>query len=192
MSKKIFFCLIILFLIQCTNSKEKDKYEIINLVLKNNVTSYGVRIYPKSPTIKDTDKFYDSLVNTRKLTYYLDSKLFKFFKHHLNNKKQIVIEDIPITDFHAPVDNIDLMKINTIPIKRIYSVPCSKDNIDNCDSNFTASYKLSNIAFNSDYSLAVIQVNLQCGSKCGKGIRISLKKINNKWTIVDEKLNWIS
>lgn len=36
-----------LSLIQCKKNTEKDEYEIANLILKRNITAFGIKIYPQ-------------------------------------------------------------------------------------------------------------------------------------------------
>ena len=85
---------------------------------------------------------------------------------------------------------IDFNKIKIDNFKRVDVIPCKDQYLDNCDKYFTFTFKISEIVINK--SKAYVELNFQCGAKCGKGIKYELKKENGTWKIDKENLIWIS
>jgi hypothetical protein len=48
---------------------------------------------------------------------------------------------------------------------------------------FRSSYTLSNIMFDKKHRQALVEYNLHCGSDCGGGATLLLKKAGRKWVI---------
>ena len=191
-----FLIIILLFssLIQCKKSTEKDEYEIVNLILLQNITAYEIKILPpkKIPFgSAEHKKFNDSLVNNLKLTYYLKPVFYKLdtLKYNVTFKS---LEDYESTLFLIDTTGrkIDFSKIKIDNYKRVEKIPCRDKYLDNCNQYFVASFKLSEIIINKNK--AYTEINFQCGGKCGKGIKYELKKINGIWKIIKEDLLWIS
>ena len=53
-------------------------------------------------------------------------------------------------------------------------------------------YEMTIPIFSLDKKKAYLELNHYCGSLCGSGKSIFLKKINGKWKIVDKWMTWIS
>ena len=191
-----YLTIISLFLsfIQCKKNTEKDEYEIANLILKRNITAFGIKIFPPKKILFGSiehKKFNDSLINTGKLTYYLKPVFYKLdtLKYDVTFKS---LEDYESTLFLIDTTGrkIDFSKIKIDNYKRVEKIPCRDKYLDNCNQYFVASFKLSEIIINKNK--AYTEINFQCGGKCGKGIKYELKKINGIWKIIKEDLLWIS
>ena len=191
-----YLTIISLFLsfIQCKKNTEKDEYEIANLILKRNITAFGIKIFPPKKIVIGSiehKKFNDSLINTGKLTYYLKPVFYKLdtLKYDVTFKS---LEDYESTLFLIDTTGrkIDFSKIKIDNYKRVEKIPCRDKYLDNCNQYFVASFKLSEIIINKNK--AYTEINFQCGGKCGKGIKYELKKINGIWKIIKEDLLWIS
>ena len=150
------FSIISLFLsfIQCKKNTEKDEYEIANLILKRNITAFGIKIFPPKKILFGSiehKKFNDSLINTGKLTYYLKPFFYKLdtLKYNVTFKS---LEDYESTLFLIDTTGrkIDFSKIKIDNYKRVEKIPCRDKYLDNCNQYFVASFKLSEIIINKN------------------------------------------
>ncbi len=182
-----------LSLIQCKKNTEKDEYEIANLILKRNITAFGIKIFPPKKIVFGSiehKKFNDSLVNNLKLTYYLYPNFYKLdtLKYYKSKKALDDSENF----LSEKLDEIDFSKIKNLKIKRINSIPYKDEIFGKKYDNLTGLYTISDIIFNEKMTKAYCEINISCGGKCGKGIKYELKKINGIWKIIKEELLWIS
>ena len=193
-----FLAIILIFFsfIQCSKNTKKDEYEIVNLILQKNVTAYGVKIFPPKKIAfgsAEHKKFNDSLINSGNLTYHIVPFFFKLdtLKYYKSNKiKNIDEYESSIILNNKTEKKIDFNKIKIDNFKRVDVIPCKDQYLDNCDKYFTFTFKISEIVINK--SKAYVELNFQCGAKCGKGIKYELKKENGTWKIDKENLIWIS
>ncbi|MFT3920279.1 hypothetical protein [Cloacibacterium sp.] len=190
-----YLTIISLFLsfIQCKKNTEKDEYEIANLILKRNITAFGIKIFPPKKIVFGSiehKKFNDSLVNNLKLTYYLYPNFYKLdtLKYYKSKKALDDSENF----LNEKLDEIDFSKIKNLKIKRINSIPYKDEIFGKKYDNLTGLYTISDIIFNEKMTIAYCEINISCGGKCGKGIKYELKKINGIWKIIKEELLWIS
>ena len=190
-----YLTIISLFLsfIQCKKNTEKDEYEIANLILKRNITAFGIKIFPPKKIVFGSiehKKFNDSLVNNLKLTYYLYPNFYKLdtLKYYKSKKALDDTEKF----LSEKLDEIDFSKIKNLKIKRINSIPYKDEIFGKKYNNLTGLYTISDIIFNEKMTKAYCEINISCGGKCGKGIKYELKKINGIWKIIKEELLWIS
>ena len=182
-----------LSLIQCKKNTEKDEYEIANLILKRNITAFGIKIFPPKKIVFGSiehKKFNDSLVNNLKLTYYLYPNFYKLdtLKYYKSKKALDDTEKF----LSEKLDEIDFSKIKNLKIKRINSIPYKDEIFGKKYNNLTGLYTISDIIFNEKMTKAYCEINISCGGKCGKGIKYKIKKINGIWKIIKEDLLWIS
>ena len=182
-----------LSLIQCKKNTEKDEYEIANLILKRNITAFGIKIFPPKKIVFGSiehKKFNDSLVNNLKLTYYLYPNFYKLdtLKYYKSKKALDDSENF----LSEKLDEIDFSKIKNLKIKRIHSIPYKDEIFGKKYNNLTGLYTISDIIFNEKMTKAYCEINISCGGKCGKGIKYELKKNNGIWKIIKEELLWIS
>lgn len=190
-----YLTIISLFLsfIQCKKNTEKDEYEIANLILKRNITAFGIKIFPPKKIVFGSiehKKFNDSLVNNLKLTYYLYPNFYKLdtLKYYKSKKALDDTEKF----LSEKLDEIDFSKIKNLKIKRINSIPYKDEIFGKKYNNLTGLYTISDIIFNEKMTKAYCEINISCGGKCGKGIKYELKKNNGIWKIIKEELLWIS
>ena len=190
-----YLTIISLFLsfIQCKKNTEKDEYEIANLILKRNITAFGIKIFPPKKIVFGSiehKKFNDSLVNNLKLTYYLYPNFYKLdtLKYYKSKKALDDTEKF----LSEKLDEIDFSKIKNLKIKRINSIPYKDEIFGKKYDNLTGLYTISDIIFNEKMTKAYCEINISCGGKCGKGIKYELKKNNGIWKIIKEELLWIS
>jgi hypothetical protein len=72
-----------------------------------------------------------------------------------------------------------------------YYLTTSKEQNTN-EEKFTTYWSMSVPIFSKDLKKAYVVVNENCYGLCGSGGFYLLEKINNKWTIVDYQMLWIS
>ena len=188
----------LLFILGCKNSEEIERYEIFNTVLKNKVSTYGImanylpydRHYSENERKKIAEKIRDSLTKSKSLTYFLDHKLSildtlnpadEFFV-----KRPILVESRPTYS----KNKIDFSKIKNLEIARRLEDPTEIDENEK-NPTYLGSYDLSEPVFISKEKV-IIRYQHYCGSKCGLGLLLYLKKVNGEWKIVEEKMIWIS
>ena len=190
--------LLLLFILGCKNSEEIERYEIFNTVLKNKVSTYGILhqyiSFRNNPSEKELnlehERIIDSLKNSKSLTYFLDHKLSildtlnpadEFFV-----KRPILVESRPTYS----KNKIDFSKIKNLEIARRLEDPTEIDENEK-NPTYLGSYDLSEPVFISKEKV-IIRYQHYCGSKCGLGLLLYLKKANGEWKIVEEKMIWIS
>lgn len=188
----------LLFILGCKNSEEIERYEIFNTVLKNKVSTYRImanylpydRHYSENERKKIAEKIRDSLTKSKSLTYFLDHKLSildtlnpsdEFFV-----KRPILVESRPTYS----KNKIDFSKIKNLEIARRLEDPTEIDENEK-KPTYLGSYDLSEPVFISKEKV-IIRYQHYCGSKCGLGLLLYLKKVNGEWKIVEEKMIWIS
>lgn len=198
---KLFATIFLLFLLlSCENSKKTDTYKIYNAVLKEKVSTYGIMVnyfpYDRDYSEKEREIFAkktkDSLIKSKSLNYFLSEQLT--ILDTLNSSDEI---------FSAKNNVINIEFRPKISRNKLYFSKLEKLEIGNrlekekpIDENqknptYLGSYNLSEPIFISKKK-AVIKYQHHCGSKCGVAILIYLKKENEEWKIVDEKMIWIS
>ena len=198
---KLFATISLLFLLlSCENSKEIDTYKIYNTVLKEKVSTYGIMAYylpfDKDYSEKELDKIAerttDSLIKSKSLTYFLSNQLTVL--DTINPSDQLFTaddNDINIefkTKFSK--NKLDFSKLEKLEIGNRLEKEKPIDENQKYPT-YLGSYNLSEPIFISK-DKAVIKYQHLCGSKCGLGILIYLKKENEEWKIDDEKMIWIS
>lgn len=188
----------LLFILGCKNTEEIEKYKILNTVLKNKVSTYGImanylpydRHYSENERKKTAEKIRDSLTKSKSLTYFLDHKLS--ILDTLNSADEFITENPAVVEFkpNYSKNEIDFSKIKNLEIARRLEKSQEID-VNKKNPTYLGSYDLSEPVFISK-GKAIIRYQHYCGSKCGMGILIYLKNENGEWKIVDEKLIWIS
>lgn len=195
---KLFATIFLLFLLlSCENSKKTDTYKIYNAVLKEKVSTYGIMVnyfpYDRDYSEKEREIFAiktkDSLIKSKSLTYFLSEQLT--ILDTLNSSDESSTDNVVI-EFNAKIskNKLDFSKLEKLEIgNRLEKEKPIDENQKN--PTYLGNYDLSEPIFISD-DKAVIRFQHYCGSKCGLGILIYLKKENEEWKIDDEKMIWIS
>lgn len=193
---KIFSVLFIIGLTSCKNENDSDKYQIYNTILKQKVDTYGIRWkYPKLDknyseqelqVISKNEK--DSLLSTNTLQYFVENKLLVL--DTLNPSGEQISNNFVVT-FNPKIskNTLDYSKIQ--PLQGIKRVDKRMPIDDNKNYTYLGDYSFSEPLFLNKKS-AVLLFNHYCGSKCGKGLLIKLKKENGHWIIINEEMIWIS
>ena len=188
---------LLFFLLSCENSKEKEVYKIYNTVLKEKVSTYGIMVnyfpYDRDYSEKErkifAKKTKDSLIKSKSLTYFLSEQLT--ILDTLNSSDESSTDNVVI-EFNAKIskNKLDFSKLEKLEIgNRLEKEKPIDENQKN--PTYLGNYDLSEPIFISK-DKAVIKYQHHCGSKCGLGILIYLKKENEEWKIDDEKMIWIS
>ena len=184
-------------LLSCHNSKETDTYKIYNAVLKEKVSTYGIMVnyfpYGRDYSEKEheifAEKTKDSLIKSKSLNYFLSDQLTVLDTLNPNDESPT---DNVVIQFNAKIskNKLDFSKLEKLEIgNRLEKGQAIDENQKN--PTYLGNYHLSEPIFISKYK-AVIRYQHHCGSKCGSGILIYLKKENDEWKIDDEKMIWIS
>ena len=136
-------------------------------------------------------KISDSLSNSKSLTYFLNRKLTVLDTLNPSDRFRVGNNKI-LFEFRPKYskDKIDFNKIAQIKTATRVDNELSL-NINSKLTKHLGSYDLSEPIFIKKDE-AVIRYQYYCGSKCGLGILIYVKKINKQWKIFKEKQIWIS
>lgn len=184
-------------LLSCHNSKETDTYKIYNAVLKEKVSTYGIMVnyfpYGRDYSEKEheifAEKTKDSLIKSKSLNYFLSDQLTVLDTLNPNDESPT---DNVVIEFNAKIskNKLDFSKLEKLEIgNRLEKGQAIDENQKN--PTYLGNYHLSEPIFISK-DKAVIKYQHHCGSKCGLGILIYLKKEKEEWKIYDEKMIWIS
>ena len=184
-------------LLSCHNSKETDTYKIYNAVLKEKVSTYGIMVnyfpYGRDYSEKEheifAEKTKDSLIKSKSLNYFLSDQLTVLDTLNPNDESPT---DNVVIQFNAKIskNKLDFSKLEKLEIgNRLEKGQAIDENQKN--PTYLGNYHLSEPIFISK-DKAVIKYQHHCGSKCGLGILIYLKKEKEEWKIYDEKMIWIS
>lgn len=187
-------------LLSCENSKETDTYKIYNTVLKEKVSTYGIMVnylpYDRDYSEKEHELFAirtkDSLIKSKSLNYFLSEQLT--ILDTLNPSDQLFTADDNDINIELKSkiskNKLDFSKIEKLEIgNRLEKEKTIDENQKK--PTYLGSYDLSEPVFITK-DKAIIKYQHHCGSKCGLGILIYLKKDNEIWKIYKEKMIWIS
>ena len=197
---KIPFAILVLsLLISCKNSRENDRYEIFNAVLREKISTYGIlhqyisfRNNPSENEMNlENERIIDSLKNSKSLTYFLDQRLTVLDTTNLSDEYYEGKGDNLVIQFKPQYskENIDFSKIQGVEFAK--RIDHSKAIDENGKQTYLGNYELSEPFFIAE-NKALIRYQQHCGSKCGLGLLLYLKKVNCEWKIVEEKMIWIS
>ncbi len=194
---RIIYFFLILILFSCTKNTEEDDYKIYNTVLKDKVSTYGIILnhlhWPNNYSRKEIDsilpKISDSLYKTQSLKYYLDSQLS--ILDTLNPSDEFNLSPILVESRKTISDcKLDFSKITEPKFAKRLDKSLPIDNNEK-KPTYLGDYELSEPVYISK-NKAVIRYQHYCGSKCGLGLLIYLKKENGVWKIIKEEQIWIS
>lgn len=197
MTKLLATISLLFLLLSCENSKDIDAYKIYNTVLKEKVSTYGIMVnyfpydrdYSEKERVIFAKKTKDSLIKSKSLNYFVSEQLTVLDTLNPNDESPT---DNVVIQFNAKIskNKLDFSKLEKLEIgNRLEKGQAIDENQKN--PTYLGNYHLSEPIFISKYK-AVIRYQHHCGSKCGSGILIYLKKENDEWKIDDEKMIWIS
>lgn len=203
--KNIILIITFLSLLSCKNSEEKPEFEVskvkdVNEILKTIIIEDSLNV---SKNGKDSRMLCEELI---KLNIYIpektkDGKIPPPPPPSFNN---VSIEDLlhyRKSGFFSSKDSLHLLKQNSNPQKfKIDQVLFEKINQTTKEKEINKKkigksynfYEMTIPVFSLDNQKAYIELNHYCGSLCGNGISIYLKKIHGKWKIIDKWKTWTS
>lgn len=203
--KKITLCtIIIIAFYSCQNKKEKtniasEEIKNINEIVEAIIIQDSLNVFSKS---EDSTMF---CIELRRLNVYIPEKR----NDGLNVPPPP--QDIYITEltnsnikgesFFSSKDSLYLLEQNSNPEKlKIEKDLINKLNTTTIEKLKTQRkkglrfrfYEMTIPVLSFDRQKAYVQLGYHCGSLCGNGKAIYLKKINGKWKIITKWKTWIS
>lgn len=114
------------------------------------------------------------------------------FEKHFPNAKLFIPKTENETEYILDFKNIKLH--NKFEIKNVSEFPKERGAIWKTKYNFLFSgvVYFSRIQFDKPKKFGILDAGFYCGRLCGKGYRIFIKKVNNKWIIDKTEGTWIS
>jgi hypothetical protein len=114
------------------------------------------------------------------------------FEKHFHKIKLYELKAEKDTEYVFDFKNIKLN--NKFKLKNYFEFPQERGLIWETKYNFVFSGVLdfSRIQFDKDKKYGVLDAGFGCGSLCGQGFRIYIKKVENKWVIDKIEGTWIS
>ncbi len=194
-----------LFLLSCKNSESKTELETskvndINQIVQVVIIEDSLNIL-KNGT--DTRMFCEELT---KLTVYVPEKTQngEIPPPPPPSFKEVSIEYLlhyRKSFYFNTKDSLNLLKQNSNPEKfKIEKNLAEKINQTTREKEINKKkmgkpfdfYEMTIPIFSLDNQKAYLELNHHCGSLCGGGMSIYLRKINGKWKIVDKRQTWMS
>jgi hypothetical protein len=114
------------------------------------------------------------------------------FEKHFKGAKIFNSKEEVKTEYILDLKNIKLK--NKFQLRNISEFPKDKDLLWQTKYNFVFSGVafFSRIQFDKEKKFGILDGGFICGGRCGKGFRIYIKRINNKWIIDEVEGTWIS
>jgi len=203
--KKITLCTIIIIVFcSCQQKKEEtniasEEIKNINEIVEAIIIQDSLNVFSKS---EDSTMFCSEL---RRLNIYIPEKRNDglnlppppqdiYITELINNK-------IKEESFFSSKDSLYLLKQNSNPeklkiekylINKLNSITIEKAIIRNKKVHPFKFYEMTIPVLSLDRQKAYVQLGYHCGSLCGNGKAIYLKKVNGKWKIIEKWETWIS
>lgn len=113
-------------------------------------------------------------------------------KKHFKNAQIFTSKEKKETEYTFDFKNIKLN--NKFELKNVSQFPKEKDLIwlIKYDFVFSGVVFFSRIQFDKNKQFGILDSGFICGGRCGKGYRIYIKKINQKWIIDKVEDTWIA
>jgi hypothetical protein len=150
---------------------ERENWEKEMSKIKNDTSKIVIAFNPIIETIENDNR----------------NELAKHFgKNVIQGSIQIITENYRI-DFEK-------IKLNqNYKLKDLSKFP-NRDTIWKTKYNFIFSgvFSVSRIQFDKEKKYGVLSAGFVCGSHCGQGFRIFIKKVNDKWIIDEVEGTWVS
>ncbi len=137
--------------------------------------------------------------DTSKIIIAFDPKIKKnnkdvkeAFQKHFKGTKIFDPKEETLNEYTLDLKNIKLK--NKFQLKNISEFPKDKEFLFLTKYYFVFSGVafFSKIQFDKDKKFGILDGGFVCGERCGKGYRIYIKKINDKWIIDEVEGTWIS
>lgn len=204
--KKIFLLIVFsIFLVNCKSKNEENelyvsKIKEINEIVKTIIAQDSLNV---SKNEKESNMFCVDLV---KLNIEIQEKRKDGIKTIPIPFNSVLLDNLLNRKingemFFSKKDSLTLIEQNSNPYKiRIDSEIISKINSTTREKelekrkkgNLYRFYEMNIPIFSLDKNKAYVELGYHCGSLCGSGKAIYLKKINGKWKIIDIWQTWIS
>lgn len=204
MKKITLYIIIIIAFCSCQNKKEKtniasEEIKNINEIVEAIIIQDSLNVYSKS---EDSTMFCSEL---RRLNIYIPEKR----NDGLNLPPppqdiyitELINSKIKEESFFSSKDSLYLLKQNSNPeklkigkdlINKLNSITSEKAKIRNKKVLPFRFYEMTIPVLSLDKQKAYVQLGHHCGSLCGEGQAIYLKKVNGKWKIIAKWETWIS
>jgi len=216
MNKSIITLIFFLFILSCNtkNENEKNSEKHIGLIEKQ----LSSQIVKDINSIVEAIIVQDSLKILKSASYsnFLCTELRKlpidipekqangltpppapgriYLSEILNDKvnSEIFFTTKDSSNLIAQNSNPAKFKIDKSILKNINSTSFEKEIIKQKKGEMYRFYEMTIPIFSHDNQKAYVELNYSCGTLCGHGKAIYLKKINGKWTIIKKVGTWIS
>jgi len=185
------YILLIIF-ISCNTTRNEDTYKVINkignhIILRAKLLNTKE---PKPPKGKKKEfEIKNELDNKKNITVLVYPHFIKVKKYNISDKKLLGYKDL----FQKLINNEDFKKINIAKLKFLNSKVSlyNKKNTNRYERDFYL-FSFSNVVLNNDKTKAVVMASFGTSSLDTATILFFLKKENNDWIIIYEKLVSIS
>lgn len=204
MKKITLYTILIIVFCSCQNKKEEtniasEEIKNINEIVEAIIIQDSLNVFSKS---EDSTMFCSEL---RRLNIYIPEKR----NDGLNLPPPP--QDIYITElinskikgesFFSSKDSLYLLEQNSNPeklkiekdlVNKLNSTTIEKAIIRNKKVHPFKFYEMTIPVLSLDRQKAYVQLGYHCGSLCGNGKAMYLKKVNGKWKIIEKWKTWIS
>jgi hypothetical protein len=155
---------------------------------KEQIIEYRKWKHKREDLEKDTSKLIIAFVPTLKK---IRGDVNRNFENHFSRAKIFESKEEQNSEYDFDFKNIKLN--NKFELKNFYEFPKGRCKIWETKYNFVFSGVLdfSRIQFDKNKKFGVLEAGFGCGSLCGRGSRIYIKKVNNKWIIDKIERTWV-
>lgn len=137
---------------------------------------------------KDTSKL---ILAFNPILKYDQEDLAKYFKTHFKNAKTLIPKEKKDSVYAFEYKNIKLP--NKFKLKDISLFPKGREIWKSkYPFVFSGVVYFTRIQFDQDKRFGILNGGFTCGSHCGQGFRIFIKKVNKKWIIDKVEDTWVS
>jgi hypothetical protein len=183
--------------VELTSSRVKEINEIVKVIISEDSLDVSKNTTDKSMLCKELIK----------LNIYIPEKPKN---GEIPLPRQLSFNDVSITDllhydrkatFFKAIDSLYLLKQNLNPEKlEIDPNIIGEINLTAKDMEISKKkagkpysyYEITIPIFSLNNQVAYVELNHYCGSLCGNGKSLYLKKINGKWKVIEKWGTWIS
>lgn len=200
---KYVYALIMIILFSSCNEKSSQSHELIvyDEIMPLILDTLHLDLYEEYDNPELNIRLRDSVLNLTKSTLLrdeliaVDAKLFNEIVKKNNYKTIWNKEDYLSFSFSKEFEKeylhhkVYLSSNHPLKKKELFTYNAEKEFLPK-EIYFEVS--MSRIVFNEKFDEGFLQVGSVCGELCGQGYDIWIKKINNKWEIINVKRTWIA